>query len=141
MIFAYVVVIYPEETDLSLNFHNSVLETASCGSQLLGQRLDESDTDLNMSNITSQSAATCNHGQRIDPPGSRETGPLSLGGNSPIVGQGKKGRGFLLAACGLKEKRPQDILVQGTSTMDRITLQNDEVPSLHGLPTTRRHVC
>ena len=35
---------------------------------------------------------------------------------------------------------PQDILVQGTSTMDRITLQNEEVPTLRGLPTTRRHV-
>ena len=35
---------------------------------------------------------------------------------------------------------PEDILVRGTSTMDRITLQNGEVPTLRGLPTTRRHV-
>ena len=44
MFFACVAVIYPKETDLSLVFGNSVLETASCGSQLLGQRLDESNT-------------------------------------------------------------------------------------------------
>ena len=70
---------------------------------------------------TSQSAASCNNGQRRDPPGSQETGPLSLGGKSIIVVPRLIGRRVLLAAyatggsaaCGSREKRSAGYPIAG----------------------------
>ena len=91
--------------------------------------------------FTSQLAASCNNGQRWEPPGSQGTGPLSSGGKSPIVGPRQRGEGFSSLRVARERSGPKDILVQGTSTMDRITLQNEKVPTFRGLPTIRRHVC
>uniref|UniRef100_A0AAV1TJC1 Uncharacterized protein n=1 Tax=Peronospora matthiolae TaxID=2874970 RepID=A0AAV1TJC1_9STRA len=69
--------------------------------------------------------------------GARKLGRLPWAGSPPQWGQGKMGEGFsslralreAAQRAARERSSQQDILMQGTSTMDRITLQNGEGPT------------